>query len=282
MNAYVGIGRDYNIGFGGYPPVIMRHFSVAKYYNRNDLDYWAAFIHLNKLCSITGKTFDKDVANPNLELGAMYCPGDDDLRQNISFGMGYGMSPAWRLDELAGDRLKPARRLFPFIKYSIVTQDVGLSAAHYHGQTKTAILASIPDLYINNDTVLRLDVEEIDSIKEISIRGILPSYKPHIGFFLNTYRTVPIYGYALPPQDEFCHYIDEFHGWLGNDFHLCYVGNSGKKLILDRDADDFRRELKQNRHIVIVKYPESLRQKVSDIPALIKDNSFGFAVFAHP
>ncbi|UCC43184.1 MAG: hypothetical protein JSU65_08515 [Candidatus Zixiibacteriota bacterium] len=265
VNAYIGIGKDYNFGFGAAWPFFVNHLSIARYYSETDENYWAGYFHLNGILS--------PYFNPHLEIGGLYSENNGGFRQNFSLGLAYGQGAIWNFGRPNARYYCASRGLTPVLKYGIYGKNTGLSWSHYYGQARLAIEASFPDLESNHDTVVFVRAHEVNSVRRIDDYGDVRC------IFLSNGDSVILqarqfYGDELYiPEDEFQH-------WCRSEFNKYEIGDRWDHAWAIVNMDDVAARWEQGEDIVIMRYPQELVNRVKSLPSWKVDNSFGWAIMA--
>ncbi len=276
LNAYVGIGKEYNFGFGAQLPFLVNHVTLARYYESGADDRWSTYFHLNRVFNLNN--------NPELELGGAYIDGHDTYDQQFMFGLSYGGCLNHRYefyDPDDADERSWNFRFMPVLKYTITGTDLGFSWSHYFGRTKTA-LASLKDEIINdNDTFYVFEAGRIDSIvlseesRNESDYGFYGCDKyliiyPDSGSAIEFCDTRRIGDLVVPP-------CAELRYWLGQDYIVSLDGRKSRPLLV-QSYNSLKAAWERGEDLVITKYPQGLIKRINNINGLLEDNSFGMGI----
>lgn len=260
VNAYLGIGKDYNFGFGAQPPFIINHFTIARYFVNEEKESLAGYFHLNGM-----------VNNPGLELGSMYTRNHGSFDQSFTFGIGYGHSLLWPLlltHEQISNLTPLKSSLIPIFKWSLYGKSVGVSFIHHDGLTNGFRSDLRGRIAMEDDTLLVLASADILSIQPDGI-VLLNSdsllFEP-LGFGSQILRSC---------VDCFRDFPSHYVRWLGERFQIYHVIEFDNLAIIDYDA--IIRQWENADSVVITRYAPGLAQKVSRTRSLLFDNSIGVA-----
>ncbi|MCP4706492.1 MAG: hypothetical protein GY865_17985 [candidate division Zixibacteria bacterium] len=269
VNGYIGIGKNYNFGFGAQFPLFISHASIVKYMDieNDNNNNWAIYAHMNEIFGANN--------NPAFEIGGMRNWGKASISQNISFGIGFGQQQAWAVD-------KNAKRLswvvLPTLKYRITGSDVGLSLIHHNGQTKSAVLSSLPDILKRNDTLYIIKSGNLDSISTDTI--IRAGFIEKITFFEKGGKSIVFNTSGWCPDCFYMH-MEALQNWLGGDYMAGYFNGNWNSIAVI-NLNKFKSDWEKGKEIIITRYPEQLVNRVKKLNSLTNDYSFGFGVFGYP
>jgi len=266
VNAYLGVGKDMNFGFGAQFPFFVSHLTLAKYWDK-DKDWWSAYFHLNSPISTT--------RSPLFELGGTYSTFDHSVYQSYGFGIATGQLAAWDLTDSAGI----SHRIIPYVNYAVGGRDFAFSYYHYHGRSKIQLNEALAGFLNQNDTLYVFEAGTIDSIGysegvyyAIQRRWIIyTSEKNHVFYSFPEYA------------DDFVNNEREFQSWLGDKYDLIHDGTHSYSFrfsaIIDMDA--VIAKWKAGERVVITKVPPEFKDRIEHYNSFLKDHSFGVAVFTH-
>jgi len=272
LNAYIGLGREYNLGFGGNIPCFVNHISLARYYRVHDHDYWSSYLHINRVFAAN--------SNPLWEIGATYGSKSSGCWRTFSMGLAYGQIGV--IDRGFLLMILPntvAHRIMPTFKGSLVGRDVGVSWDHYAGQT-TALLASLKDRILHhNDTLLRFGPGQVSSIDYTN-----DDWESTIRLNLTGDSSVTIWGIEAY-ADRWPDQLDDFQRWLGKFYRICLKADGNLELRI-RTGDlilapsEIEADIAAGRPVTVTRYPMSLLTRLESYGNILRDNSFGIgAIF---
>lgn len=276
FNAYVGAGKNYNLGFGAELPCWVNHASVARYWSQGQGDYLAAFAHINQVAGVND--------NPTFELGGQFSCQGENLRQNVVVGLSYGhcLSMPLSFTKPQGKNLTGlVYRLIPVLKYNLVGQDLGVSYVRYHGHAATALEPLQHRVQHENDTIFLIGRGGLDSIAFLSeYRGNPADDNSIFGLFLASgdtllFSTSPLHacGFAYGASDV------DMGQWLGRGYKVYYgIGKLTRDKRVVLNVGEIKHKWTGNTNVVITEYPPYVLEKIRKTRSLIADNSFGFAI----
>ena len=190
VSAWYGQSNNVNLGFGLNSPLGISHLSFAKYWNTKGPDYLSMSGHINQITGLNN--------NPYLELMLGYSFDHGKVRQTLSAGVAYGhgnniLGGAVGLQEGNGKRPGGAKnRLMRVFKYQIASNDIAFSFAHYHGHHYGTSSDLAQAIINDNDTILFLPADHIDSIVAFD-NSIWTEYNAPLGLFLPDGDTIIIH-----------------------------------------------------------------------------------------
>lgn len=265
FNAYVGVGKRYNLGFGPNVPCFVDHLTLAHYDGESADNYWLQYGQVKLL---------SPYHNPLIEFGGGYSAKQDWFRQTALAGIAYG-SPLgwWNIPTRAPLRLHD--RLLPFLKYTGASSDIGMSFIHYHGLTRSTLDRMRAAIIADTDTLLSFAPGELVAIQvEEAWSGTAMDFH-RITFRLADSSQVVI----SPPHaniDQFFRAVDDLRWWLGPEYYPCYWND--ELTILDaRQLSGWQ----AGQPLVVTRYPASLLKRIDGIRSLTADNSFGWGLLFH-
>ncbi len=262
VSAYLGLGRGWNLGGGGYAIFPASHLSVAKYFSTSTDRYTTIYAHAAGPLVFT--------SNPRYECGVLFSSIMSDISSQYGFGMGFFQREAWRIRNH-----KPQLRTgpFPVLKAMLRTQAFGISWANYVGRTKSSVEAA---LYGKSDTVLNVAASAIDSI--------VPRQPGFCGDGFAVYFNDGGFKFF----ERWCGYPDvfydgplEFARWMDNRFEIYLVGGSSDHEVF-LNYSELVDKYQSGERIFVRQIPEIVFDRVRRIQAAKDDNTFGISVFAHP
>jgi hypothetical protein len=266
LSAYVGLGKNYNFGFGGYAPFMLSHVSLAKYSEKENGNYWMGYGTVNKIYSQN--------SNPILEMGAAYCVDNGILRQNFLLGVGIGQSYPWQ--PMMPDTAKINWKLLPVLKYTAMGKEIGFGWTHYFGQTKMALELLKHDILYHNDTILVLNEAESDSIR---FSACPPNYDRY--FRECVFLSLPEEKHMIFKAGE--HYVDAFYiptddmqEWIGHGYTI-YKTDGKRDVIMN--VDSLNQRWRSDGRLIITRYPAGLLNIIESKNSLLLDNAFAFSLF---
>ncbi len=267
INAYIGIGKNYNFGFGARFPFFITRASLVKYLDVKIDNNWATYIHMNEIFGNNN--------NPFFEIGGARNWRNGSTYHNISLGIGYGQQHAW-FPNIGTERITWI--VLPTLKYRITGSDVGMSLIHYNGQTKSSVVSALKGILSDNDNLYIFESGELDSISISKINDFM--WREKITFHSSKSKLITAF-YGFYPPDNFYSSLNEIQYWLGDEYKACYFENDWNNLVI-LDLNKLNNDLRSGRRIIITRYPEKLVNRVKNLNSLMNDNSFGFGVFSYP
>lgn len=268
-NAYVGIGNDYNFGFGYQMPIFASHLTFAHYDDAGRGDLWTEYFILNKPFGAN--------TNPYFELGASYIDHHSGYYQTYSAGLAYGHGFPLPLTMLAdnreGQRGLPGMRLMPVLKYTLAGHDFGVSLSHYSGITSSGLAMMRRNWFKGKDeTVLDLTNDEIEDISprtEYTSGTHFYTIKLVKGELVEVWDEMPFTDLPGNPHSG-------FEYWLNDDLRLYHFHTEhGWIYNVIVDMEDVRRRWQAGEDIRITGYPQSVADQMNRVNGLIGDNSVG-------
>ena len=270
VNAYMGIGKNYNFGFGARAPFFISHASLVKYFDMSENNNWALYAHMNEIFGVL-------INNPRFEIGGIYTWKNKSIYQSISLGVGYGQESAWLMKY---DSTQSPRLLLPTIKYNIMGSELGASWAYYHGQTKASVIKDLVGILEHNDTLYIYEPGELDSISLLVGYDYASPYKEKIIF--HDSRGPSAYAYSgFNPPDAWYLATIELQNWLGDKYKVCHFSDNWRDVII-LDLNKLQDSLERGERVIITRYPDELVDKIENINGVVKDNSFGLGIFSYP
>lgn len=277
LNAYVGVGKEYNFGFGAQPPFLVNHITFARYFDAGSDDRWSAYFHLNRILNLNN--------NPEFELGGAFIDGHDTYDQQFMLGLSYGgcLNHLYKLYDRQYDTKPSWRfRIMPVLKYTITGSDAGFSWNHYFGRTKTALASLKHEILNDNDTIYVFQADRIDSI--VSSNTPPPDYghppcEKYLTLFMDS-GSIMVFCDTRFYADAFVIPYEELQYWLGKKYIMSLGGSSGEPSIV-LSLDSLTTAWRRGDDLGITQYPEDLRDRIDDINGLIDDNSFGFGIITY-
>lgn len=264
VTAYVGIGKDFNFGFGGY--ILPSHISLAKYYENGNNKYKAWYGHLMPISN----------GNPLIESGIQFSNIHDTYENSYSLGVGFGVAPAW--GSHAGYFQGIAPNIIPTFKYRILGRDFGFSCINNFGYTSSTVYRSLPIMGNPPDTIINSKADSIINIEYFE-RPRFGNDEGALRLHFKSDSIVTLYG-IITHVDEFVNLHKEMQNWVGGNYGVYWYINYGY-IILSKDFGELIDEWKKTGHLVIINYPTDFKKRVDRINPFLIDNSFGVSVFSH-
>ena len=265
VSAYLGVGRNWNFGFGGYAPIPLLHASIARYYSQGDRDFMSAYVHFQPLLRTT--------YNPQLELGLNYNIRRGKHANQIGFAFGvYEPSP------LGLDYMRSAARHgpYPILKYSYFNRDFGLSWAHYFNKTRSNVELSLGA----NMKILDVASDQIDSITSFDNGFRAQGYT----IFLKDSTEMSFYLWQ-PYADAFGQIPEiEFRDWLDPDAAIYYLEDPQTNIRTEvyLSFDDVLSAYNKGDRVTINRVSDRVYDRIRGIKSFKDDNTIGISAFAHP
>jgi|WetSurMetagenome_2_1015567.scaffolds.fasta_scaffold102842_2 hypothetical protein len=291
LHAYMGIGRNYNFGFGAQLPFFISHVTFAKYYKTGAENYWTIYGTANQVFSLYN--------NPYLEIGGQYCSKQDKYYSCYSAGVAYGQGFAipGGLFTMANvknnDRKISQDRIIPFVKAGIFGRDFGVSYSHYHGLTHASVAGLQRRLSVRNDTLYSFQASEIDSIRQLNDHRYIRYHESIWGFFLPNGDTLILLGPLLPPDvggpmliPFIYNDFNEFwksRGYVPGTIFIAGHGRAWatdyKKVVLD--PNQIKHTWESGTAIAITEYPDNAIRQI-DKNSFECDHSIGLGIITYP
>jgi len=268
INAYVGAGKDYNFGFGAHTLGWPSHLSVAKYWQKSDDRYWAAYSHLSAGLG----------NNPPIEAGALYSNDNGDLGHTFSLGFGVGQL---RAPDLSSARIKHASTLAginPVIKYVMEGTDVSLTYTHYLWQSWRAMRSLWEEVRNHNDTVLSYAKGELTAIVPLGrVKG--QGIGPASGWgLIDSKGDTAVLVREYPCPDCFYERWTELEYWLGDSLRV-YRYDTAMMIVSVPDLlRNWRYAYRRTGKLNVTRFSPALNERINSTRNLLRDASLGIAV----
>lgn len=267
LNAYVGAGRDCNLGFGAHTFGFPSHLSFAKYWPKDNGRCWASYGHLALGLG----------NNPPLEVGGLYSKDNGDLRHTFSLGLGIGQFSS-RMISAAGLRGKLAATPNPVFKYRMEGKDFTFSYTHILRQSWTAMHPLLEAAQTANDTVLSYGKGELKAINSV---GSLEGFPPSSGWaFVSATGDTTILARHWPCPDCFFDRQVELERFLGNGLEVFHLYSDSTVVIAN--LDELRKMWRRKGQLTVPRYSPAVVERILRTRNILTDASIGVAVNAHP
>jgi hypothetical protein len=268
VNAYVGVGKKYNLGVGAYVIGWPSHLSISKYWNNGGDEYRALFGHVSSGLG----------TNAPFELGGMLSTRRSDVAQSAQLAFGYGQQNAglgtfaW----VANGELP--RRIVPILRYSVESKDVGFTCAAHLFQSWQALSILRDSVTKYNDTLATFDPNELVDVRPA---GGKYAWRKRDGetWVLAKASGDSVELYRRPPHpDEMCSLRDRFEYWLGGNMRLYLLDST----YIIQDTEELKRQWQAGKRLVLTRYSPAVTARIRKTHNPWADLSFAFAVYSHP